>query len=274
MSTEIYYFSGTGNSLHVAKEMQKRIPESRLIPLISLLDKDIIETKADTVGFMFPIHLSTLPLILKNIINKLDVKSAKYIFAVATRQGTPCSTAFSKIEKILKKKGKSLDSYLILNMASNDPKFKGWHQVTKEEIANFESEIQDRLNSFQEVILNKVKFREKDSNITFPINFVFEHLGSFLADISGDGGKYFYADEKCSGCGICETVCLSQKIKMIDKKPVWQDKVRCFSCYACINFCPLQSVQMRSGRLFKFYTDKNGRYHHPDATVNDIARQK
>jgi flavodoxin len=28
MTTEIYYFSGTGNSLYVAKELQKLIPEA------------------------------------------------------------------------------------------------------------------------------------------------------------------------------------------------------------------------------------------------------
>jgi len=274
MSTEIYYFSGTGNSLHVAKEIQKRIPETNLIPLISLLNKDTIETKGDTVGFVFPIHFVTLPMIVKSIIKKLNLKSAKYIFAIVTRYGTPCSTAFSKIEKILKKKGKSLDSYLILNMASNDPKFEGWHPPTKEEIAEFESEIQDRLNSFQKNIINKVKYRENDTRITFPVNLVFEQLGSLIIEVSSDPGKNFYADAKCSGCGICETVCLSQKIKMIDKKPMWQKKVKCFSCYACLNFCPLQSVQMRSGRFIKFYTDKNGRYHHPEATMNDIAGQK
>jgi len=53
MSTEIYYFSGTGNSLHVAKELQKRIPETKLIPMVSLLNRDIIETSAETVGFIF-----------------------------------------------------------------------------------------------------------------------------------------------------------------------------------------------------------------------------
>jgi hypothetical protein len=31
---EIYYFSGTGNSLHVAQEIQKRIPDTTLIPLL------------------------------------------------------------------------------------------------------------------------------------------------------------------------------------------------------------------------------------------------
>ena len=34
MSTEIYYFSGTGNSLFIAKELQKRLPDSMLIPIV------------------------------------------------------------------------------------------------------------------------------------------------------------------------------------------------------------------------------------------------
>jgi flavodoxin len=37
MGTEIYYFSGTGNSLYVARELQKRVPEAELIPIVSLL---------------------------------------------------------------------------------------------------------------------------------------------------------------------------------------------------------------------------------------------
>ena len=37
MNTEIYYFSGTGNSLFVAKELQKRLTDSNLIPIIGLL---------------------------------------------------------------------------------------------------------------------------------------------------------------------------------------------------------------------------------------------
>jgi flavodoxin len=45
---EIYYFSGTGNSLYVAKELQKRIPESNLIPIVSLLKRHVIETNGDT----------------------------------------------------------------------------------------------------------------------------------------------------------------------------------------------------------------------------------
>ena len=37
MNTEIYYFSGTGNSLFIAKEAQKRIPDSEILPIACLL---------------------------------------------------------------------------------------------------------------------------------------------------------------------------------------------------------------------------------------------
>jgi len=71
MSTEIYYFSGTGNSLYVAKELQKRISETKLIPIVSLLNIDVIKTNAETVGFVFPVHALTIPIAVKRFIKKL-----------------------------------------------------------------------------------------------------------------------------------------------------------------------------------------------------------
>ena len=81
-STEIYYFSGTGNSLHVARELQRRIPETNLIPIVSLLNNTVIETNGETVGFVFPIHFSAIPIPVEKFINKLDLNSAKYVFVI------------------------------------------------------------------------------------------------------------------------------------------------------------------------------------------------
>jgi len=274
-NVEIYYFSGTGNSLHVAKELQKRIPETNLIPILSFLNKDVIETNGETIGFVFPIHGMTIPIPVKKFLKKLNLQSANYIFAIATRGGTKCF-AFSKIGDLLKKKGKSLDSYFILNMASNDPKFKNWRPATTEEIAELESEVQEGLDSIQKVIINKEKYRVNDAGYIYPSNYLLERLvllGMIFAEF--DGAKnYFHSDSKCVGCGICETVCLSKKIKMTDKKPVWQKNVKCYMCYACLNYCPEQSVQIKSKWWMKSYTDENERYPHPYATAGDIAGEK
>ncbi len=79
----------------------------------------------------------------------------------------------------------------------------------------------------------------------------------------------FYADADCTGCGLCEKVCLSQKIRMVEDKPVWQEDVQCYFCYACFSFCPLQSVMVRG-----IYTKKGDRYCHPQVTAAEIGLQK
>jgi len=59
----------------------------------------VIETSAEVVGFVFPIHFMTAPSIMMNTFKKLDLKSAQYIFVIVTRYGTPCTVMFNKIEK-------------------------------------------------------------------------------------------------------------------------------------------------------------------------------
>jgi ferredoxin len=272
-NVEIYYFSGTGNSLYVAKELQKRIPETNIIPIVSLLNEDVIETNGETVGFVFPIYATMIPVPVKNFLKKLDLKSTKYIFAIATRAGSQ-HRAFIDIEKILKKRGRSPDSYFTLNMGANylNP------NPTEEEIAELEPVVQDRLASIQQSIINKEKNKEKDTHITTPLPFAFVLLRLYpllMVFAEHAGLKHnFYSDSKCTGCGTCEKVCLSQKIKMVDKKPVWQENVRCYMCYACINYCPAQSIQFRSMWYMKVDTTKLGRYSHPYATAEDIAGEK
>jgi hypothetical protein len=88
MSTDIYYFSGTGNSLRVARELQKRIPEANLIPIVHLLRNDTIKTSADTVGFVFPNFCLSIPIPVHDFLEKVDLTSAQYIFAICTRGGS------------------------------------------------------------------------------------------------------------------------------------------------------------------------------------------
>jgi ferredoxin len=271
MGTEIYYFSGTGNSLHVAKELQERIPRTDIIPIVSLLNHEVIKTSKETVGFVFPIHLGMAPIPVRKFLRKLDLRSAKYIFAIATRAGSQ-HRAFIDLDKLLKKKGKVLDSFLTLNMPSNDPKFEVWQPVTDKEIGELESESRNNLDYIHKIIINQEKARENDTNFNVPMP-VFPLLSHILPLLNKFYNIDFYYDSNCTSCGTCEKVCLSGKIKIIDKKPVWQD-LPCFFCHACLNYCPEKAVQIQSNRFLKSYTTKNGRYNHPYATADDIAAQK
>lgn len=277
MSTEIYYFSGTGNSLYMAKELQERLPEVSLIPMVSLLHKDIIEAHGETVGFVFPVHLMTLPGVVRRFLEKLDLRSTRYVFAVVTQGGTP-AVADIHIRDILKKKGRGLDASFVVKMPWNSPiglmpvYIPGMihYPPEPERILKLTTDARNKLESICRIVANREPDPEDDSP---------RHLRLFLKQVyfnlmvSNDKSQDktlvpYYADEDCTGCGVCERVCVSERIKMVGGEPVWQEGVPCFHCYACFAFCPVQSILVR-GR----YDKKDGRYSHPEITSSDITGQ-
>ena len=53
-----------------------------------------------------------------------------------------------------------------------------------------------------------------------------------------------------------------------------QKNVLCYMCFACLNYCPKESVQINEIPFVKSYTKENERYSHPYAKVKDISNQK
>jgi len=232
MVTEIYYFSGTGNSLFVARELQKKIPDSVIIPIVGLLHKDVIKTNGKAIGIVFPCHALTIPIAVKRFIRKIDVESAEYIFAIATRYGT-VFRGFDIINKLLRKKNKHLNAQFILNMCHNEaPRSeKNYTVPSKSDILQIENTVLQEIDQISNAIKTQSSFIEKDANVIIKsssnliIGLLTEKFVVSAMNISEyiGGVNYFYHDNKCNGCGICEEVCLSKKIKIIEKEPICPD---------------------------------------------------
>jgi ferredoxin len=286
MGIDIYYYSGTGNSYHVAKELQRRMPEINLIPIVSHLERDTIETKATSIGFVFPTYNMLLPVPVIKFLNKVNLEESKYIFAIATRAQSP-ERAIKSLENKLKRKGKNLDVSFVVTMGGNCegsflPVFP-----TKEVISSLESQLQNKLDFIQKTIMVKGKYREKDIP-PFSLNELVGNFGAFITPILFLFGEKlientnisidYYSDMTCNGCGICEKVCLSKKIIIVDNKPIWQKDIKCFLCFSCFNYCPSRSIMIDKSssdiEIINRYHDKSRRYHHPDITAHDISLQK
>jgi ferredoxin len=279
MGIAIYYFTGTGNSLYIARELKQILPEAELIPVVKAIRTNQFVTKEKKIGFVFPCHGLTIPIPIRYFVKRMDVRSSDYFFAIATRGGS-IFHGFSIINKALKKQGKCLNASFVINMALNDPKLKYFTVPTKEELELIEIDALQKLKIIKNRIINKGNSHNDDkSGVTFSdnliLNCILERLIPFMTHFISPGiKKYFYADSNCTGCGICEKVCPSRKIKMEDNKPVWQKNFDCYLCYACVNYCPFKAVQIHSKFWMKSYTTGKGRYPHPYATVEDISRQK
>jgi Pyruvate/2-oxoacid:ferredoxin oxidoreductase delta subunit len=280
-TTEIFYFSGTGNSLFVAKEVSKRIANSKITPIAACLSQDRCNSSADRVGIVFPEHALTIPIILNKFLRKLEIAKANYIFVVVTRFGTEFH-GFEKIDRIFKRKRKMINSAFVLNMYNNDSRHGNYIVPTLSDLKKIELNTIDAVEIISGVVREKKLYRAKDSTILYPtsnsriMSWLIRQTVLFSMSIAEyvGGANYFYHDEKCSGCGVCEKVCLSKKVEMVEKEPTWNRGVLCYMCFACLNFCPKTAVQIKSIPGVESFSVENGRYPHPYATVKDMQEQK
>ncbi|MDG6224817.1 MAG: EFR1 family ferrodoxin [Candidatus Thermoplasmatota archaeon] len=268
VDVEIFYFSGSGNSLYVAKELSRRFEHCEISPMVKMLKEGPIRTRGKVVGFVFPIYLASIPSPVREFLERIDPSSADHIFAVATRIGT-FSIAPSLLNKYLKRKGRRLDHFEYVNMLSNTPTglkpgkgSRSWARETGEkDIERIDRSIQPQLDRIAKEI------EEKKSRRPFlPLNDLIAIVMDPISRNTRTEVGYF-VDDTCIGCGTCERVCLSEKVRMVSGRPRWDPDTPCYYCFACFNYCPEQAILVR-----KKYDLKEGRYRH--ATAEEIASQK
>ncbi len=115
MAAEIYYFSGTGNSLYISKELCKRLSNADVIPIASLNDKEIIDPKTSVMGIVFPVYYNDIPNIIKHFINKLENIEGMYIFAICNYGGA-AGSSLKNLKYLLKNKGGALSAGFGIHM--------------------------------------------------------------------------------------------------------------------------------------------------------------
>ncbi len=242
----IIYFSGTGNSLYAAKNLLE--DNERLVPMADLMKEnsyDVGVEPGERLGLVFPVYFYTVPSIVKEFLEKAEIKNAGYVFAVITCGGGTAQ-ASAVLKKILAAKGITLSYFRELLMPDNSMLF---YQIPGAEKA------QGRLNDAAKVLADiKKDIAEKKTTAIGNSTIVSSLIGLGYRLCSGT--KKFYAEDTCTGCGLCARNCPMQVIVMQDKKPVWTAE-KCCKCSTCINRCPAKAIQYGKA------TKKRNRYVNP-----------
>jgi ferredoxin len=274
----IYYFTGTGNSLVVARDIAGKT-NAKLISIPTVMDKESITTEADVIGIVFPVYHAVfdgLPLIIEKFAEKMKKLDTKYIFAVCTCRGWS-RVALSKLDEIIQSRGGKIAAGFTAPMPDNTvPSTKEQQQKFfinwKKKLETISKYVNDRKKGSSG---NTVLFNVIMAPFTSPLQKTTIKLLNKLANTTDLPlkkalpltDKSLMVDEKCNGCGICAKVCPVDNIKIVSKKPVWQN--RCESCLACVNWCPQEAIQ---GGI-SFENNVTIRYHHPDVKIKDMLKQ-
>ena len=260
MKANIYFFSGTGNSLAIAKDLANELSEAsyeaETIPIASLIKETTININADTVGIVFPVYCSDMPSIVREFASKLVLNDA-YIFAVATA-GNSAGNSLFNLNEILEQKGSTISAGFLIVMPGNSVIVYDLTTSKKGQEKRL-SKAKSRVKQIAGIVKNKVphgiegKFNKNEKYAT----------KKFLEDYGVV--KHFWTTDSCNSCGTCVKTCPKSNIEIINDKVVWGDK--CEYCLACLHWCPLEAIQNGKESV------KYRRYHHPDIKVEEIMAQ-
>ena len=263
MKTLIYYFTGTGNSLAVAKGLCSRIGDCELIPIASLIkDPGPIVPDADRVGIVCPLYFFGLPAIVAGFSSRLDLSHTDYVFSVITMGGSGGTAALRQLDGILKGAPgrRGIDTGFSVRMPGNY--ILMYDSLKKESIERTMKAAERRV----EEIADRVKqgFREKLA--WSPIAAVIHHLMNprFINGVH-EADRKFTVDDRCTSCNTCVEVCPVENIRLENGRPVWLH--RCEQCMACIQICPAKAIQAGCK------TEGRERYRHPGIAVSMLKEQ-
>lgn len=267
MSVEIYYFSGTGNSLAVARDIAETL-NARLIPVASTLAHGSIHSEADCVGLVFPIYDFKPPQMVEEFIRKLEDIDAKYLFAVCT-YGIAPSGSLKYLDKVIKACGGHLSAGFAVGMPHSGVGGGALTQVERESM--FEN-WKGRREAACEYISARKRGLIESSGLL--LGFFHPRILRMMPSalklvllmlLKGTDSLAFTASEDCNGCGICARICPVHNIEMVSDKPTWSD--HCASCFACLHWCPKEAISLGGHDL------NIKAYHHPDVKVSDMMKR-
>ncbi|MFL0198273.1 EFR1 family ferrodoxin [Clostridium sp. WILCCON 0269] len=255
MANIIFYFSGTGNSLTVARDMADKLGNTKIVSVAKAIKESPIDLLYERIGFVFPVYFTSVPPIIKRFIAKLNLDKSQYIFGVITC-GAAYGTAFIQLSQYIAERGGALNAGFPVYMPGNNINlYNAWPTVIQRILLNREKKTAKKIS----------KIVRAKSSVRIPKGSIFVKLSKVSIETMEDYGKMsldYHVTEKCIGCGTCEKICPVSNIRMENKKPRWGDA--CERCVACIQWCPTKAIE------YAHKTAKRKQYRHPEVKISDL----
>ncbi len=263
MATIVYYFTGTGNSLAVAKAIAGRVKDASIIGIPKCIhaNEKITVPEDASIGIVYPLYCGGLPNIVVQFFGLIDLSKAGYVFSVVT-EGGKLGSPTKQIGNLAAKSGHRLNAAWWIQMPDNyipmyAPPEKNIQKIMREDALRKVSVIAENISQRREELTSM--------NLPGKLMGAFAYK-TFIRKRAGFDKKFVIAPS-CNGCMTCVEVCPVDNIRALEKgKKEWMH--HCEGCLACLQFCPVEAISCGGN------TDTRPRYHHANATADDLKRQK
>lgn len=246
----VFYFTATGNSLYVAKCLDKN-PVS--IPQV--VNEKVTYTYNE-IGIVCPVYCGELPKIVKRFLNTLKFDTS-YMYLILT-YGASASDCGEFTQNEFSGAGIVFDYIDTVHCVDNYlPAF----DMSEELKINKETEVQ-----IAEIRKNIGKMKkgipsatDKDRKLHRQVATLNKIFPSF------NNGKMIKITDKCIGCKVCEKVCPIGNIIVLTDYAQRRSK-SCEYCLACVHACPQKAI------VIKHEKNKDARYKNSNVSLDEIIK--
>ena len=225
----VFYFTGTGNSLYIAKQIER---EPISIPQI--MQRECLEFTAERIGIVAPVYGHEVPTMVKEFLRK-SVFYTNYFYMILT-YGNRHGGAAELAKKLCDECGVSVNYINVILMADN------W-------LPGFDMDEQKKIDKKVEENMDKIlsdlaKRKNMISEVTDIDRAAHQQFLDRMSQMPADVWQHLLrVTENCVGCGTCEKVFPSSSIHVVDGKAV-HILGNCQTCLACAHACPQKAIQL------------------------------
>lgn len=240
----IYYFSGTGNTKVISRELLKSFSNFGLDTSMIAVDefikaKNAIDSTSfrniDVIGIGFPIHASSCPNMMVNFVKGLPFARGQkaFVFSTAGAYSSANYAGNILIRKLLRLKGYKVVYDRLFVLGSNF--FAGYDERLIKEL--YQSNLK-KIGQMVEDIYEGVSRKTTLNLVSFGIETLLHKVEE------GVGAKFFGKKletmETCTLCGKCVRLCPKENISIIDGKIAFSNQ--CMMCMRCMYICPEDAI--------------------------------
>lgn len=233
----ILYFSGTGNSLYIAKKLAELL-DDRIVSIAELVCKEqyrLSVDKDENIGFVYPVIACAPPDVVTDFLEKVtfDGYAHNYIFSVFNCAGSPEYTSRIFKEKA-EKAGLRVSGFYGVLMPGNWITHK--KHLPPEKVQAYLSNCDDAVAKIADSVNRKESNYKKEKH-SFLLSYGLHKLA-----VLQKTEKFIFGDA-CIRCGKCVDICPMEAIVFIQGKPM-RDEKKCAFCLGCVNVCPTRALQV------------------------------
>ena len=261
----IFYFTGTGNCLYIARQLAGA--DTELLSIPQMVKQGKYEFEADEIGIVYPIYGHMPPYMVRQFILQVQLR-AGYKFAVLTYGARKCD-AVEIWDRISRKAGNAFDYIATIVMVDNWlPNFDMNEQI------KMDKHIPENLQKITADINGQRHWHEPVTEEERQMHRGFLAVSGLDPEVGFlmKSEKCFTVTDTCIDCGICTYVCPRGNYELTPGGVKMSGD--CEFCFACIQNCPQRAIQFRKSEDGSFpngtEVNPNARYRNEHISLMDL----